>query len=68
MLTFDDCAVGHAWVKDVEDGVLEILLDVFHAVFCDKVLEQRIAASVVSVRVFLPSGEQTLCSAMAAVC
>lgn len=30
--------------------------------------EQRIAASVVSVRVFLPSGEQTLCSAMAAVC
>ena len=39
VLTFDDRAVRHTGVEDVEDRILEVLLDVRHPLFGDQVFQ-----------------------------
>ncbi|WP_259302177.1 hypothetical protein [Bifidobacterium pseudolongum] len=60
MFSLDHSTVGNAWVKDVENRILEILLDVAGAMFRDEFLEQYIPAGMAAAHVFFPSGERAL--------
>lgn len=60
VFSLDHGTIGNAWVKDVENRILEILLDVTGAMFRDEFLEQCIPAGVVTAHIFFPSGERAL--------